>query len=317
MRKSFQEIYTELQDITSDDSASRLTIFKRHINDTQSQVYSYAPWPFLETTDMVDTVASQQSYQIPAFIRKLTEVKVTVSSTVYRPKPVEDTRYWEYLNSLQISDSDVAQFYYREGRKVYLWPTPASAGSTITFRGRKTTKALSLDDYTTGSIAAATNGDETITGGSTSWATGSVGNWIRVDYTNGDFRWYEISSITSTTELELVKPYEGTTFTGQSETYTIGEFSEIPGEYHNLLFYRPLALYYMGLEDLTMANQYWVLYDGGKEAGLSNRTGGLLGNMMDEELEKVEGMELEPHEVDEPSLQDLAIDNTSYTGESW
>ena len=48
--KSFQEIYTELQDATGDDSSAQLAIFKRHINDTQRIVASKAPFLTLETT---------------------------------------------------------------------------------------------------------------------------------------------------------------------------------------------------------------------------------------------------------------------------
>ena len=107
----------------------------------------------------------------------------------------------------------------KQGSQVLLWPTPATTDSEITIRGRRRLRDLSLADYAIGTIAAGTDGDETITGTDTAWATNGVGNYIRIDYTYGDFRWYEIDSITSVIELELVKPFEGVTFTGQTETY--------------------------------------------------------------------------------------------------
>lgn len=315
--KSFTELYTELQDITGDSSTAQLTIFKRWINDTDKLVSAKAPFLCMETTATKTTVASQEGYQIPNTIQKIRSIKITLSGgTIYRPRPVEDPRYWEYLQSLQAGDSDATRLFMKQGNQILLWPEPATAGSTITIRGTRRLRDLSLADYTTGTISAATNGDETITGASTSWATNSVGNWMRIDYTYGDFHWYEISSITSTTVLEMVKPFEGTTFTGQSETYTIGEFSYIPGEYHPLLFYRPLALYYAGLEDQANAERYWRMYDGGKEAGLSTSTGGLLKNLMTEDLSRNEGIYVEPLQTEELSIEDFIIPNEGITIES-
>ena len=307
--KSFSELFTELQDITGEASATQLVIFKRWINDTNQLVSAKAPFLCLETTATKDTVASQEGYQIPNAIQKVIGVKITLAGgTIYRPRPVEDPRYWDYLQSLQSGDSDVTRFFMKQGSQVLLWPEPVTEGSTITIRGKRRLRDLSLIDYSTGTIKAGTNGDKTITGDSTLWATNAVGNYLRIDYTYGDFRWYEIDSITSTTELELVKPFEGTTFAAQAETYTIGEFSYIPGEFHPLLIYRPLALYYMGLEDgAGMAEKYWRMYDGGKEAGLSTITGGLLKNLMTEDLSRNEGVYVEPLRTEELSISDFII----------
>lgn len=314
--KSFQELYTELQDITGDTSAEQLVIFKRWINDTDKLVSAKAPLLCLETTATKTTVASQEGYQIPNTIQSIRSVKVTMAGTggsIYRPRPVEDPRYWEYLQSMQYGDSDVAQFYMKQGNQLLIWPEPATAGSTITIRGRRRLKDLSLSDYATGTIVTATLADETIVGDSTAWATGSVGNYIRIDYTTGDFNWYEISSITDATHLELVKPYEGTSIAAGTETYKIGEFSYIPGEFHPLLFYRPLALYYAGLEDVSNSERYWRMYDGGKEAGLSTNTGGLLKNLLTENLSRNEGVYVEPLQTEELSIEDFIIPDGSIT----
>ena len=312
--KSLTEILQDLSDITGEDSVASLTIFKRHINDTDKLVSAKAPFLCMETTATKTTVASQEGYQIPNTIQRIRSVKVTLSGgTIYRPRPVEDPRYWEYLQSLQAGDSDAARLYMRQGNQILLWPEPVTAGSTITIRGRRRLKDLSLADYTTGTITTVANADETVTGSTTSWATGSVGNFIRINYTAGDFQWYEISSITSTTILELVKPYEGTSIAAGSATYTIGEFSYIPGEFHPLLIYRPLALYYAGLEDVANSERYWRMYDGGKEAGLSTSTGGLLKNLMKEDLSRNEGVYVEPLQTEELDITDFVIPNEGIT----
>ena len=175
--KSFTELITELQDVTGDSSSAQETIFKRWVNDTNKAVSAKAPFLCLETTKNVDTVASQEGYQIPNTIQSIRSLKITMSGgTIYRPRPVEDPRFWEYLQSTESGDSDVTRFYMKEGNKVLLWPAPATAGSEIQIRGRKRLRDLSISDYTTGTISAATNGDETITGGSTAWAVGTIGN---------------------------------------------------------------------------------------------------------------------------------------------
>lgn len=316
--KSFNELHVDYQNITEDDSAANLVRGKKYLNDSQRKVLAYMPWPFLETTDTKTSVASQNNYQIPATFRKVTSVNVTVGTTVYRPRPVESSDFWEYLQSLSTSESDATQFFYVQGNEVLLYPTIATAGSTITFRGRRRWKDLSIDDYSTGTIVTATNGDETIVGGSTVW-TGLKpisGQWIRIDVVTGDFEWYKIDSITDDTNLELVKPYEGTSITTGTETYKIGEFSIIPSEYHDLMLWRACAIYFMQNEqDLVRADRFWNLYDGGYEAGNSKEIGGLLGIMEDDAGGKAEGVYIDPLDSEREDLRRFRIDTV--TGESW
>ena len=317
--KSFYQLYnTDFPTISANTSTANKTLGKSLINDTQRLVLGAAPWPFLEFTDTMDTVDGQNYYQLPAKMRKITNLKVVVGTTTYRPKPVEDPDFWLHLQSLSTSESDATQYYYREGNLVRLYPAPATDGYTITVRGRKRWKDLSLDDYSTGTIVTATNGDETIVGGSTVW-TGRKpieSQWIRIDVTTGDFQWYEISSITDDTNLELVKKYEGVSIASGTETYTMGEFSVIPSEYHDLMLWRSLAIYFMQNEqEQTRADRFWMLYDGGFEAGRSKEVGGLLKVMMDNELEKNEGAWLEPTERIVDDVKRFHIDEVS--GESW
>jgi hypothetical protein len=318
--KSFQKLYEELEEITGEDGSTQVARFKTDIVETNGAVLSKHPWPFLETTKTATTVASTAYVAVPQSLGRISNVTTTVGTTQYNPKPVESQRFWDYLQSLRVAtSSNITQFVYRQGNKLYLWPTPQSA-FTVTMRGRKTQVALSLNDYSTGTIVSIANGATTVTGSGTSWASGSVGNHIRIAYTAGDYRWYEISSITSTTVLELAVPYEGTSIAAGSATYSIGEFSFIPEDFQNLLIYRPLALYYTKLENEAMANKYWQLYDGGKEAGLAapeRVEGGLMGEMFNRYGGSFEGAYLDEEQPRDPSTADLLIKNFGYTGEGW
>lgn len=318
--KSFQTLYNELSTTTGEDATAQVTKFKNDIRATDSLVLSIYRWPFLYDSRDQTTVATQNNYKIPNSIQRVTSVTTTVGSVKYRPKPVESIKMWEYLQSLRIAtSSNITQFYYRQGGEILLWPTPQSA-FTVSIAGRKKSRDLSLDDYTTGTITSIANAATTVTGSGTSWATNAVGNFIRIDYTTGDYFWYEIDSITDTTHLELVTPYEGTSIAAATESYNIGEFSLIPGEFHDLLLARPLALYYQSVEDIQMSDRYWRRYDGGKEAGLisdSQPIGGLLGQMIERYSENFEGVYMEEEQPKEPSTADLLIKNFGYSGEGW
>lgn len=319
MRKSFQQIYTELQDQTGDDSAAQLVIFKRHINDTQNIVLGDHPWKFLEKTVNITTAASTGRYTLAADLRKIITVTTTPDSgvTVYTPTPVEDPDEWEYLNTLRWSDSNQTRYFYQEGNDLLILPEYATASKRITVRYRKRVMEMSRADYTTGTITTATNADETIVGSSTSWtARNPVGEqWLRIDQTAGDYLWYRVESITDATNLELEAKYMGTSIAAGTSTYTMGEFPSFPGEYHNLCFYRPMALYYMKIENIAMADYYWNLYDGGYEAGKTRKPGGMLRKLIVEQAGMLDAKYF-PRQGSErfATAEDLALQQTATLG---
>lgn len=291
---SYSSLYGNCQTLAKNTNATILTLFKDLINDTQNTILGMEDWWFAELTGTRTTIDGTANYKLPAKMRAIESVIVTVSSQIYRPKPIEDSDYWNYLQSLNYAESDVPQYYFRQGNDVYLWPTPATTGSTITIRGTKRMRDMSRADYNTGTITTLPNADETVTGSGSSWTTATVGTHIRVNRTAGDYEWYEIASITDTTHLELVMPYEGASIAAGSATYTIGEFSIIPSEYHSALMWRPLALYYTQNEDDAQRSQiFWRQYDGGYEAGLSRVPGGMVGKMLKEADERNSGVQLD------------------------
>lgn len=81
-------------------------------------------------------------------------------------------------------------------------------------------------NYTTGTITV-TNGDATIVGSGTSWATSTnaeVGEYIKLP----DNKWYKITTVTDNTHIEIEIDYPGSTLSGQS--YTISPWGEIQGQ---------------------------------------------------------------------------------------
>jgi len=335
MQQTFNTLYNRLLDLGPRDRnvatspINYTTLFKAQINETEGEVLSLFAWPFLDLTTNLTSVASQNSYELPINCRnnQINSVNFQVSSTErYLPKPVYDASFWEYLQSLGTSASDVIQYYYIYDEKIYLYPAPSSASKTIQVRHRKIHRDMTQDDYTTGTIVSATNASATIEGtGTPAWNTGLAlysNIYLRITRTTGaktgDGFWYEISSITDADTLVLVKPYAGTTFATGTAAYIIGEMPLIPGGFQDLLIWRPLAIYYMqNEEDQNRADRFWMMYDGGYEAGRSLRGGGLLGRMMEAYSGTTEGIYLDKLPSSEVDASDLIIRNRGYAGEGW
>ena len=300
------------------------TLFKALVNETHGLVLNSYPWPFLETTKDLTTTVDINYIELPADIRnnQLTNVEYRVSSTeIYVPKPVYNHDYWTYLMSLGTSSSDSCQFYYVYDERIYLYPTPATSSLTVRIRARKEAQEMTQDDYTTGGILTATNGSAAIVGDTTPtvWTSGMAGNYLKITKAaatlKGDGRWYEIASVTNGTNLTLAKNYAGTSIAAGAAAYTIGELPLIPGAFQNLLVYRPLAIYFMATSP-AQSDRYWRLYDGGHEAGLAPRVGGLLKNMTERFSGTTEGIFMEEQQPRDRRIEDVSIPNT-IDGGAW
>src|SRR3990167_7231581 len=186
MNKSFQSLYTFLQEISGDDTGSAITgqlrRFYDSINQTQSLVCAAngGKLAFLERTATEASTASGATYDLPADFRRMISLKTTVSSTDYTPIPVESSELWDAIDALNLGASDVTQFYHVRGNELLVSPAFSTASNTITYTYRKRVKELSIDNYIDGDVAAMTNAGLTITGTGTTWTNPMEGRFIRV-----------------------------------------------------------------------------------------------------------------------------------------
>ncbi|MEK7578348.1 MAG: hypothetical protein AAB456_01335, partial [Patescibacteria group bacterium] len=295
MNQSFQTLYTKLQEITDNSTGSATAgqrrRFEQDINDTQSIVCAMkgGKWKFLEKTATEASTASGSSFDLPADCRKVISVKVTVGTTDYLPRGIESSKIWDHVDALNFGNSDRSLFWHQRGNDLLVAPAFSSANATITYTYRKRVKEMTADDYSTGSIVSISNAAKALVGTGTTWTNAMEGRWIRIRGTNGDGQWYELETFGTTTTFTLAKEYQGDTIASATDAYVIGEMPVMPSEYHSLLLWRPLAIYYTMNENLLQAASYWKMYDGGFEAGLSPEVGGLLGVMLEEEREGEEG----------------------------
>jgi len=170
---------------------------------------------------------------------------------------------------------------------------------TLTNGAATVTWTDGLDSIATTAVTIGTEeGGSIITGSGTSWTTGMAGRYIRITDTSaangGDGFWYEIDEILSTTVLSLKKQYTGSSISAGSATYTMGQMSIIPEAYDMAIVYRAAAVYWTNKSNDAKSREYWMLYDGGNEAGLSHEYGGIIGQMLANEGETEEGAYIPP-----------------------
>lgn len=258
---------------------------------------------FLEATKNMTTVANQETYQIPNGFRKLIDMYIyngagSSSDTIYAPKMVFDPTIWKRVLQSHLGTQEVPYFTYVENTTFKIQPIPSVTGNLIVLRGRLQVRNLNIADYTTGTIVSISNGGTAVVGSGTTWTADMVGRYINITQTTavggGDGFDYEIAAVPSATTITLVKPYEGTTIAAGSATYTIGQCSVIPQAYDIAVVYRAVALYWQKEGDLSRAKTYWMMYDGGNEAGYSKEYGGLISQMLANEGETEEGAYIPP-----------------------
>ena len=234
---------------TKNTNSTNLSHGDEVANDTYQQICARKDWPFLERVRTILTTASTQFKNLPYDCDQVREVSVipTGSTTRYTPRLSPSAEHWDRLN-LSTFTSDTPQWYFIRNGQIGLWPTPASSNNTIYITQRTKVIDLSVADYTTGTIVSIASGATTVTGSGTAWTAQMTGRYIRITYLDtantGDGQWYEISSVTSATVLELVRAYGGTSISAGSAAYNMGQFPLLPSAFHDMPW-------------LSAAGDYW------------------------------------------------------------
>lgn len=263
--KSYTTLRNLYGSLTQNTTSGNLTLGDQFINDSYRYVLGSQPWWFLDKSETDTTVANQQFYQLPNDWTQLNTVTVAVGSTNYIPKEAPSREFWDLLNQAPNVKADIPEWFFIFDGQLGFYPTPSSAGNTITYYYKQVVKDLSIADYTTGTIVSVANGGTAVVGSSTVWTAPMAGRFIRItssDTANtGDGFWYEIASVTDNTNLVLTKDYQGTAIAAGSANYTIGQMPLFPEQYHALPVYHATYQYWLMNSDPVKANQFKALYD--------------------------------------------------------
>lgn len=310
--KTYSQLLSQYQSLTNDTTTDNQTFGAITLNDSIRTICNLqgGKLRFLESTSNMATVASQESYQIPNKYRKLIDMYVYSGSgsstdTIYAPEMVFDPVRWKTILQYRLGTQNVPYFTYVENTSYKIQPIPASTGNLIVLRGRLQLKDLTIADVTNVTVTSITNGATAMVV-SGSMTADMVGRYIQITETTaangGDGQWYEIGSYASSTSIGLTKPYEGTTIAAGTAASTIGQVPIIPQAYQPAILYRAVAIYWQR-QNIPLSKTFWLMYDGGMEAGYSKEYGGLILQMLDNEGETEEGSYIPPFGSTNPILQ--------------
>lgn len=234
---------------SKNSDASNLAFLDLMANNDYRHLCGLKDWPWLERRRTLTSLASTQFYTLPFDCDQVRAVafQPVGSNNLYVLEEIASRDQWDYLN-LNTYTSDTPEAFFVFDGRVGIWPTPASAGSSIFITQKSRVIDLSMPDYSAGTIATATNGGTTITGSSTNWTTQMVGRWIRITYSDtantGDGLWYEIVGVTNATTLTIGRAYGGSSITAGTAAYTIGQMPLLPEAYQDMPWVWATGMYW-------------------------------------------------------------------------
>ncbi len=214
-----------------------------------------------------------QDYAIPANISKIKDGTINVGQLKYTPTEIKTQIDWDRINFLPYN-SDIPNYYFIYNGRFKIFPVPSTTGNIITFNYKTRVPDLTYTDYTAGNIntAGMAIGSVTVTGLSTNWiTTGTFPSgvdltfqnlYIKADPPNGDGIWYPINSFTSGTVLTLNLPVINAPNITNTTTYTIGQMPLLSEDFHDMLVFGALMVYYSSIvSDTDKFKKYEGLYN--------------------------------------------------------
>lgn len=195
-----------------------------------------------------------QSYSIPANVSKIKDNTINVGQLKYHPTPIESIQEWNNINFLPYT-SDIPNYFFIYNGKFSVFPIPSTTGNIITFNYKSRVIDMTYDDYSVGTLATMTVGSTAVTGTSSLWTVFPQGVdisaqnlYLRADVaTGGDGIWYPILQFNSATSLTLKLPVISTPNVTSTTTYTIGQMPLLSEDFHDMLVYGSLRIYYSAI----------------------------------------------------------------------
>lgn len=231
---TFEQLSNRYVAVTKDNSVANVALGKALINEYNQNVCGMKDWSFLEKERTVSAAVATIYYRLPADWGRLMAFWSVNSSNVYYPDEVFSQNMWRILQS-SVSSNDIPTDFMLYSDQIGIYPTPATITPVYHMLYRKIAIEMGNNDYSTGTISAVVK-LRNIVGVATVWTSAMVGSWIKI----GGL-WYEIESVTNATNLITEKPVLATV---SGATYSLGEMSPIPGEFHDLLWKGPVADYF-------------------------------------------------------------------------
>lgn len=256
-------------------TCSQLVTFSDGEQRTVSFVLSSAAitWATALTDDVTTAISTVgvQDYNIPANVSKIKNDTINVGQLKYQPTPIHTRQEWDMINFLPYT-SDIPNYFFIWNGKLSIFPIPSTTGNVITFNYQTRVADLSIADYTTGTLdtAGMVAGSVDVTGLASAWAGGSFPIGVDIGYYNlkiranppfGDGIWYPIRQFNSDTSLTLDLPVINAPNITNATTYTIGQFPLLQEDFHDMLVYGALKIYFSSIvKDTEKYKEFDGLY---------------------------------------------------------
>lgn len=255
---TFADQYGLAQEMTGDNDATRLVMFKRDINEGGAVFLNRLGRKFNKRYKTASLTANRQYYQFSMDVLRISKVRVLHGTIWYTPELITSEAEWDEKNAFVVSGNYPTHYYIRGFNEVGLWPIPsATLASALEISYEPQHVMLTQADYTTGTLTVS-NGAIAITHSATGFTPQMVGRWMQVtDGTDGN--WYRIASYTSTSQLNLENYYQG--ISGAGRTFHIGEVMQIPQGYHDAPVYYAVERFYMTQNDQRTAPVFHARFE--------------------------------------------------------
>lgn len=110
------------------------------------------------------TKPNVQFYPLPAQLKKLVNVTVTIGNVIWQPRECTSRQFWDALNVVQFQQ-EYPYYYFIWGGQLGIWPVPSNGGDLITINYKSRIVDLTMPDVTnttTGYTISVSNGSTTL-----------------------------------------------------------------------------------------------------------------------------------------------------------
>lgn len=211
-----------------------------------------------------DIVSTQQYYQFPEDMLRVSEVKVLISDKEYPVKQIHSEDQWNKINLVQSFASNIPIYYFIRGNdEIGLYPIPSqniTNGLRVSYEPRM--PDLSIEDMTfkvnliRGDYIVERNAEDNTTGFSEKYLNNC---YIKPLSEGNDGRWYKITGYQDASKLEMENYWQGLSETNASAI--IGQSPVFPEEYHIAPIYYACAQYFLIRKDDDSASTFISLFD--------------------------------------------------------
>lgn len=258
---TFQTLYQRATDITGVQSTSTNDVnnIKMDINQGLRLFKNAARRYWTRKETAANLVSTQQYYQLPPDLVRVTEVRVNSSGLNFPVLQVDSEAMWNRINIIPAMTINLPMYYFIRGNnEIGLWPIPSanvSAGLVVSYEPRLVD--MVSDDITSGTVTV-TNNSTAVVGTNSVFTASCVGRWFNVN-DGSDGNWYQVAGYSDANDITLSNYYVG--LSNSAAPYSLGPAPDIPEDFQMGLIYYAAYQFFLKRKDEATAVNYKALFE--------------------------------------------------------